>query len=643
MANYVFEDYETEGVGPRPERYPPKPVGVAIKNEGSDPVYFAWGHPVENNCRRAAPEKLLRQLHKSYEPVYHNAAFDIEVGQRWLNLPIPKKFHDTVVLAFLHNPHEANYHLKSLAPRYCGVSTDARDELQEWIIANVPAAKKKKKEWGAYISLAPAELVGRYAKMDVVMTEQLFKFLHHKVCAEMGMQEAYDREMELIPHIIKLENRGVEVDVPALDKLIPVLEKNLSLVDKKIRLRLKAPGLDLDKKGELAKALQAANKVADWPLTKKGLDLQEAGMLDNREKYHSTSHKLLKKALNDRFLWHLLFVRGKLATSLRTNARPWRDYNHHGKIYIKWSCTRKDDSESAGGGARTGRLSSSPNLQNIPSGPKLKQFEAVATDTKAVKKEKEELYKLYLLVPNMRQYIIPGKGNVFCIRDYSQQEMRLLAHFEDGPLLQAYMENPKLDIHAHAADLIYQSTSLDMRSKEMRTPVKVINFGRIYGMGKDKLADTADITPELAGKLMRAHKLAFPGVTALDNDLKAIGMDGGAIKTLGGRKYFAEEPRFVIKNKVTGAGRWWRFEYKLLNYLIQGSAADMLKMAMLKLFRAGLDIVLTVHDEIVVCCAEKDGPKTMKKLEQIMGAIKLDLPLYSDGEIVSKSWGEMKK
>lgn len=636
----IFLDFETLPIGDRPDGYPPAPVGLAVKTNSARAKYLAWRHPSKNNSTLEKAKAAYLSVVDNNVPVFHNAAFDLEVAQKHFQAPIPKKFHCTNILAFLVYPHEPSFKLKTLATKYLGYTAEERDELQDWILKNIPEARRSKAQWGKFIFKAPADLVGRYVKADVDMTADLFKFLWGKLAA-LGMQTAYQLELDLLPYIIQLEQRGVEVDVRALKAQIPELEKSLALVDSKIRRRLKFPTLDLDKKGQLAEALQAAGKVDDWPLTQKGLDLQEAGLLygDNYDDYRSTSHKLLKRALNDKFLWHLLFVRGKVANCLRNFARPWHDKNHKGKIYIRWSTTRKD----SGGGARTGRLSSSPNLQNVPGTPKLKQFLPGETDTAAVKKEKKQLYDLYKLIPNMRSFIVPGKGNAFAIRDYSQQEMRLLAHFENGPLMEAYNNNPKLDIHTHAANLFYDTCGLDMRAKEKRTPVKIINFGRIYGMGAAKLADEADISLEDAKKLSRAHKLSFPGVTELDDDLKSMGFNDLPIKTLGGRKYFAEEPAFVVRNKVTGEGRWFRFEYKLLNYLIQGSAADMLKIAMLQLFREGIDVVLTVHDEIVVCAPVTKIKKVMSRLTEIMESIKLDVPLFSDGEIVYNNWGEMIK
>lgn len=641
----VGVDFETEAIGPRPGHFPPKSVGLAVKVPGRLSRYLSWGHPSQNNSRREAATNLLRKVFVNNEIVCHNAAFDLQVSERWHGLPFPRKYHCTQILAFLHNPHEPSFELKKLAPKYCGFAADARDELKEWVLANIPEARKKKSEWGAYICRAPGDIVGKYAKADVEMTLKLFKFLHAKVTKDLGMLPAYQRELDLVPIMITLERRGVDVDVHALEKDLPGIEKALETIERKIRLRLKAPGLDIDKKGALADALDAAGKITDWPLTKKGLDLQDAGMLDvdDVDDYRSTSHKLLKRALNDSFLYHLLVVRGKLATSLRTFARAWTERNNNGKIFISWASTRHDKSESGALGARTGRLSSSPNFQNVAGAPKLTRYEIVKGDSAEAKKEKKQLLEIYSLLPNLRKYVIPGTNNAFVVRDYSQQEMRLLAHFENGPLLAEYLSNPKLDIHAHVAELIYRITGIDMRAKEDRTPVKVINFGRIYGMGKDKLADTADIDVDLAGMLMRAHKLALPGVTALDDDLKQIGMDGGLIKTLGGRKYAAEEPRFVVKNKITGDGRWYRFEYKLLNYLIQGSAADMLKIALTELFRKGLDVVLTIHDEIVVCAPQNIAHEAMRELKETMESIKLDLPVLSDGEILYNNWGEMKK
>ena len=152
LPDLAAVDFETDAIAKRPH-FPPAPVGVAIM-EGRTKFYMSWGHPEKNNCtRREAQQELLR-VYKEKRVVFHNAAFDIEVGTVHLKLPTPKRFEDTLYLAYLNDPRDKSLGLKQLAEEYLSLPPDEQTELKEWILANVPGAKKAPTRWGAHISQA---------------------------------------------------------------------------------------------------------------------------------------------------------------------------------------------------------------------------------------------------------------------------------------------------------------------------------------------------------------------------------------------------------------------------------------------------------------------------------------------------------
>lgn len=169
-------DFETEAIDNRPN-YPPKPVGLAVLPDGALGHYFAWGHPIENNClfeqARDHLESLL--LQDKYEFVFHNAPFDCSIIEERLGLKVPwDRVHDTMVLAFLNDPF-GELSLKPLAEKLLGEPPTEQEAVRDWLIRH-GVCRSNDKQWGAHISRAPGNLVGTYAIGDVERTLKLYKY-----------------------------------------------------------------------------------------------------------------------------------------------------------------------------------------------------------------------------------------------------------------------------------------------------------------------------------------------------------------------------------------------------------------------------------------------------------------------------------
>lgn len=611
MVKPVAVDFETDAIEPRPH-YPPKPAGVAIKFPGKKARYWAWGHPTENNCSAAEATKALREAfaHRG-GVVFHNAKFDLDVAETHLGLPAPTVVHDTMLLAFLSDPHSKRIGLKELAERLLDRPATERDAVRDWLITNGIVRAGATKQWGAHMAKAPGALVGKYAAADVEMTEGLFEHLYEEVI-QRGMGEAYQRELSLIPILLENERRGVRVDLPALEHSAKNAGETLEKIDEYIRKYLKSPEMNVDSDAELADALERTGKVTSWVLTEKGA--------------RSTSKDALKESCDDKFLLGVLGYRSLLANFHGTFMLPWltvaRETN--GIIHTQWQSTAQDK----GGGTRTGRLSSSPNFQNIPSNDKLDDTE-IGLDASGIYKKLKWLPKL----PHLRNFITADKGQTLCDRDFNGQELRVAAHFEDAEMLAAYRADPKIDLHQYGSDKIKEYVGLDLPRKK----VKIIVFTILYGGGLKTIAERLETTVDNAKKLRDAYFKVFPGIKELGAEMGRRGRNNQPMRTWGGREYFAEPAKMID-------GRLREFSYRLTNYLIQGSSSDLTKEAVLRYNATKREsrLLMTVHDEILISSPTKAWKQEMRILKHAMDSLELDVPLLSNGEHGYRWYGMQK-
>lgn len=629
MRKVVAVDFETEAIAPRPE-YPPKPVGVALSGPGVPSTYLAWGHPEGNNSSQVDARRRLLDLYRDPEVdfVFQHGKFDQDVAETHLKLPRLdwRRAHDTLFLAFLADPHSPSLSLKGngavdgLIQRYLGVPALARDELRDWILANVRDATPK--TWGAFICKAPGGLVGRYAAGsrgtpgDATATRQIFQQLS-VVVRDRGMSAAYDRERRLLPILLDVERRGMPVDLPALRRDVPRLEAYLDTLDDLIRRHLKAPGLDVDSKDDLAVALEKAKVMTSWKYTKTGKV--------------SVARDSLLEGLGDKKLLTMLVYRGGFSTVVRTFLRTWLDVAERtgGNVTCNWNQVRQSHVEGpTDAGARTGRLSSNPNLQNIPT-------DASPNYERIVKLVEEHMKGKLLPFPLARNYVAAPRGKKIVNRDYNQQELRILGHYEDGALAEAYRKDPWLDVHTWAQKLINGMLGTNFS----RRPIKDTGFGLIYGMGLPKLAFKTGTDIDTAKTIRDAYLAVAPGIKQMSTEFKRRAAAKEPIRTWGSREYFVEPP-------AVRGGRLMTFEYKLLNILVQGSAADCTKEAIINLHelpawrRAEAEFVLQVHDELLGTAPSASAREAMDAMREAMESVEFDVPMLSEGEW-GRAWGSL--
>ena len=414
------------------------------------------------------------------------------------------------------------------------------------------------------------------------------------------MIEAYKNELRLMPHILKMEQRGVCLDVALLKKDVDYYFAKLEEVDDQICQTL-GKEVDVDKGNELADAIEAAGLSKGFASTPTGK--------------RSTAKDSLIEAISDPELLGRLLVRGSIATCLRTFMHPWSlQAQSHGKLYIKWNQIRNYTDT----GARTGRISSSPNLQNVPS-----TWEMLNSRLEKIG------YELEFPLPNIRQYIVPEPGMTFIGRDYSGQEMRLLAHFAEGGLLESLKADPTRDVHMIAADI----------AGITRKVAKTLGFAVLYGAGVGRIAESLNCSVGEATQIKRKYLAALPEIKVFQDKLSKAGRTGNYVTTLGGRQYYVQAPSVV-------GGVMRTFEYKLTNYRIQGSAADQTKRAMYDYATTTEQgsIVLTVHDQLVAQCPTEHVEAERVILKQAMnGAFQetLRYKVISD-EAIGQNFAKLK-
>ena len=583
-------DFETEAIEPYPN-YPPKPVGVSIWYPGwEEPKYYAWGHPEGNNCTFEEAQKALATVW-SGPCLFHNGRFDVEVGNTHMGIGNHLFIaEDTLFLIYLYDPNADTLSLKPSSERILGIAPDEKNTLDRWLLDHGYKP-------GRDICKAPADIVGPYANGDTYRTRRLYEYLL-PIITERGMLEAYKREQRLAPILNENERDGIRVDTSALQGDLDSAEATMFLCNQ--RLGALIGSANYDSSVELANALVKSGRC------------KEDDFLRTPTGKLATNKKSMDQAVKDPELRQLLGYRSNLKTLLTTFMRPWVELAHNGRLHPSFNQVRGDIY-----GTRTGRLSSSnPNFQNIPT-----EFKG---DPPAG----------LPALPFMRRYILPDEGHVLVSSDFNGQEMRIAAHFAEGRAAEIYRNDPRADFHAAVAEINEQDAGLVLDRKM----VKITGFSLIYGSGINALAELLGVDKGTAANIRKHYFQALPGFQQLMEDVSARGRAGLPVKTWGGRLLHAEQGKLVN-------GQHWTFEYKLLNYLIQGSAADQTKEAIntVGYWDKYCRFLATVHDENVYSIDPAELESEVEMIKSSMEDQKgWDVPFKAEVK-VGPNWWDIEK
>jgi DNA polymerase-1 len=561
-------------------------VGISLATDAGTGYYIPVGHTVTRTSQLPLAqviEALQGPMTDARIPkVGHNLKYDFVVLARYGLRAAPLAF-DSMIAEWVINPNSRNLGLKNLA----WVRKDIRMTHIEELIG-----KGKKQITMAQV---PAEEAAAYAAMDAAVVLSLLPELKEELDSHHGTQLFETIEMPLISVLADMEMAGIALDVDYLQRMAKELKTRLSEIEQKVYQSVGEP-FNLNSPQQLSEAL--FNRLNLEPPDRTARTASG---------FYSTSADVLE-ALRDKHEvvnWVLEYRELSKLLSTYVDALPAQVNDHTGRVHTSFNQT----------GAVTGRIASSdPNLQNIP----------IRTE----------------IGRQVRNAFIADEGNFLLSVDYSQIELRIVAHMADDQAMLAAFHAGQ-DIHAATAAAIF-GIPIDVVSKEQRRRAKGINFGLIYGMSAYGLTRYTDLTLAESEDFMEAYFRQFPGVKRyLDNMRKSAAEDGYVETLLGRRRYFPG-----LKNQSNRNIRN-REEREAINAPIQGTAADIMKIAMLHvppaLKESGLSgqMLLQVHDELVLECPQKELHKTAEIVQKVMeGAYNMKVPLRTEARY-GTNWGEM--
>ena len=564
-------------------------VGIAVAVEGWC-GYYPIAHDTPPNMDKNIVTKWLKDQCSYHDKnyIFHNAFYDVG----WLKamgVDIKGKIIDTLIAAPLVDENRFRFDLNSLTKDYLKESkseTFLREAAKEWNVD--PKAELWK---------LPASHVGEYAEQDAAVTLRLWHHLRKEITAN-NLLNIFELETDLFPVLFDMKQKGVRVDLDKAEKI----KNDLWSQEKKLRKEIQKLS------GHFVEVWSAASVAKAFDALKIKYDRTPTGQPKFDKNFLSTHDSpLAKMVVNERE------INKARTTFIDTIVK----HSHRGRIHAEIHQMRSDD-----GGTVTGRFSySNPNLQQIPA-------------------------RHAILGPLIRSIFIPEKDCEWGIFDYSQQEPRIVVHYASmknftgaDKFVDAYRDDETTDFHKMVSEIA------DIPRKKAKT----INLGLFYGMGKGKLMSQLGINLEDATEMLANYNERVPFVKQLMNDTMNKAGKKGYLSTIEGRRCRFElyEPTnewgqkaLPFKEAKDEYGehmikRAWT--YKALNRLIQGSAADQTKKAMLELSKEGYLSHIQVHDELDFSVAtEKDKSKIKEIMEH---AVKLEVPSKVDVEC-GDSWGD---
>ena len=584
------KDPELKKMGPGMFREVGNIVGFAVAVENWS-GYFPIRHEGGGNMDiRMVLNWIKEVLNTPATKIFHNAMYDV----CWLKsegLNINGKIVDTMIATSLIDENRMRYDLNSVAKQYTGLSkneSSLTEAAQAWGID--PKAEMYK---------LPAMYVGEYAEKDAEITLALWQELKKEINHQ-DLNSIFDLETNLFPCLVEMKAKGVRVD---LDHAKTV-EKNLIKTENNMLQSIK------DEVGFIPD-LWAARSIAkvfdhlklDYPRTEK-------------TKAPSFTKNFLKNHNN--FIINLINNARQANKARTTFMESIFRYVHKGRIHADINQLRSEF-----GGTITGRFSMThPNLQQIPKS---------GTD----------------MGNQLRTIFVPEEGHTWGCFDYSQQEPRLVVHYAcltELPGSEEFKEKYKNDFSTDFHKIVSEMADIP------RDKAKTINLGKFYGMGKNKLKGELGVPDEEASRIIRQYDSRVPFVKQLMNHASDRAERRGQIRTLLGRLchfHLWEPSQFGVHKPLSheaalqehGPGIKRAFTYKALNKLIQGSAADMIKKAMLDLYKEKIIPLIQIHDELNISI--KDKAESDKVIEIMENAVSLEVPNKVDYE-KGKHWGEIE-
>lgn len=560
-------------------------VGISLAVKAGTGYYIPVGHlsgnnlPIKKVIAALTPPMTDAKIGK----VAHNAKYDYIVLARYGLVISPLTF-DTMLAEFIVDPSSRNLGLKNLSEYRLGEEMTHIEEL---------IGKGKKQVSMAEVAI---ESVAPYATADAETTLRLMAIEEKELKRVNGQKILDEIDMPLTPVLAEMEMTGALIDTDFFGAMSKELAKRLAEIEKEIF-------------GHVGKTfnINSPQQLSDVLFNHLRLEPPDKGRKTSTG-FYSTSADVLEALRGKHPVLDFILEHRELSKlkSTYVDALPAAVDANTGRVHTSYSQI----------GAVTGRLSSNnPNLQNIP----------IRTETGR----------------KVRNGFIASKGNVLLSVDYSQIELRIVAHMaKDEAMLAAFRAGE--DIHATTAAAVYNIPLGDV-TKDMRRHAKAINFGLIYGMSAFGLMHSTGLTLAESEDFVKAYFQKFPGIKKYLDGIRRQAAEIGYVETLlGRRRYF---PALQSKAPVQVKNRE---EREAINTPIQGTAADIMKIAMLKIppaiKKAGLSamMLLQVHDELVLEVPKKELDATARLVQETMAnAYPMSIPLETEAR-AGASWGEMK-
>ena len=567
-------------------------IAVAVKNWAG---YYPIAHESGPNLERAKVLGWFADVLKTKaDKIFHNAIYDLCWIHR-LGLTVYGTIVDTMIMASLVNENRFRYDLNSVSYDYTGMGK------------NETALNEAAKEWGidpkAEMYKLPAMYVGEYAEKDAEITLALWQELKKEINFQ-DLQSIVELEQEVLPCILDMKIKGVRVSEKQVDQLEYQLKKSYDHYIKTIH----------DETG-IYPEVWAAKSIESICL-RLGIDDFDRTEKTKKPSFTKNYLKNHRGHKNSNILRALASAR-ELDKLRNTFLESIKNYVYKGRIHADIHQLRGDF-----GGTITGRLSySNPNLQQLPNYTKLGM--------------------------GIRSIFMPEEGHRWGCFDYSQQEPRLVVHYALATLgstgvasiADAY-DKGEADFHKMVAGI----------ADIPRSQAKTINLGLFYGMGKAKLQAQLGVTEEKAKDLLNTYHARVPFVKQLIYQTMDRAQQRGWIRTILGRKcrfdmwepatFGMHKPQTFEEASLEHGSRNIKraFTYKALNKLIQGSAADMTKKAMVELRKEGLLPMIQLHDELNISFKTKEESDKIKEIME--NCVPLKVPNKVDFE-QGNCWGDI--
>ena len=566
-------------------------VGISFSTEHGTNWYLPIGH---NESGQLPKEAVLNSLRPFFEdpniPVRaHNANFDVTVMEQ-AGVKVKGLQFDTMIAA--HVGGRRNIGLKELALECFGVEMTPITDL---------IGKGKNQITMAEV---PIEKAAPYAAADADFTQKLYGVMKEELENKNISKLFEEVEIPLIPVLVQMQRNGVSLDTKILSEMSITLGGQLQEIQSAM-FELVGHEFNLNSPKQLSEILFGELKLPPTRKTRSGFstDAQSLddlkGLLDRGQSIDSDprSYEILNRILEHRELSKL--------KSTYIDALPNMLNVDTGRVHTSYRQT----------GTTTGRLSSNePNLQNIP-----------------VRSE---------LGRRVREAFIAREGHSLVAADYSQIELRVLAHFSKDPGLTKAFHNGE-DVHSATSALVNEIPIEEVKP-EMRRIAKILNFGVIYGLSAHGISRQTDLTQKEGKKFIDTYFEKYPGIQKYLDGVKAGCRESGYVETLLGRRRYLPDVNarnFRIRSQAERAA---------INMPIQGTAADLVKVAMIRIQKRLQEsdmqslMILQVHDELIFEVPDEEIPQLESVLSELMpSSIELDVPVTIEIK-KGKDWGTLR-